>query len=103
MTKTELIQQVAEQAGVSQAQAGKIVNATFEAISKALGNGEDVRLTGFGTFRVAESKERTGRNPRTGEALQIPAQRRPAFSAGSQLVETVRGQGAKEGSGSGQA
>lgn len=98
MTKSELIQQVAQETGTSQAQAGKIVNATLDTIAKSLGSGNEVRLTGFGTFRITESKERTGRNPRTGEALQIPAQRRPAFSAGSQLVESVRG--AKGGSSS---
>jgi len=92
MTKSDLVQQVAKDTGLSQNQTSKIVNEVFDAITDALQKGEDVRITGFGTFRTAETKERTGRNPRTGEEITIPAGKRVAFTAGSGLLETVRGE-----------
>lgn len=93
LTKTDLVRTIAKDTGVSQGQAGKMLDAVLSSISDALAKGEDVRLTGFGTFKVSESKERQGRNLRTGEAMTIPARRRASFSAGSQLVEAVRGGG----------
>jgi len=92
MTKSDLIQQVAKDTGLSQNQTGKIVNEIFDAIADALQNGEDVRITGFGTFRTAETKERAGRNPRTGEEITIPASKRVSFTAGSGLLDAVRGE-----------
>lgn len=89
--KTELQQQVAEQAGLNKAQAGRAVDAVLQAISDALAKGEEVRLTGFGNFRVTETKARTGRNPRTGETINIAAGKRPAFSPGSRLKSSVSG------------
>jgi DNA-binding protein HU-beta len=89
--KTELAQQVAEQAGLSRSQANKAVDAVLDTITTSLQQGEEVRLTGFGSFRVTETKERTGRNPRTGETLNIAAGRRPTFTAGSRLKQTVGG------------
>lgn len=91
MTKTELIQSVAKETGVSRSQAGKYVDAVLSTIQGALGSGEEVRLPGFGTFRVTQTKERQGRNLRTGQPMTIPAGRRAGFSAGSQLAEAVRG------------
>lgn len=91
LSKSDLAKRVAEQMGVSQAKANQMVNMVFDSITEALGRGEEVRLTGFGTFRVSERGARMGRNPRTGEPIQIPAGRRPTFSAGSNLVSAVEG------------
>lgn len=96
--KTELQQQVAEQAGLNKAQAGRAVDAVLQAITDALSQGEEVRLTGFGNFRVTQTAARTGRNPRTGETINIAAGKRPAFSPGSRLKSAVSGNA--EGSGS---
>lgn len=89
--KTELQQQVAEEAGLNKAQAARAVDAVLDSISKALANGEEVRLTGFGNFRVTNTAARTGRNPRTGESINIAAGKRPAFSPGSRLKQAVSG------------
>jgi DNA-binding protein HU-beta len=86
MTKSELIQSVARDTGMSQSQAGKVVNAVFDTIARSLQDGQEVRLTGFGTFRTVETKERPGRNPRTGEEITIPAGRRVGFTAGTGLL-----------------
>ncbi len=95
MTKSDLIQQISKDTGLSQNQSGRIVNRVFQTIAEALQKGEEVRITGFGTFRSTETKERTGRNPRTGEEIRIPAGRRVSFSAGSALMGTVRGEESK--------
>lgn len=87
--KTELQQQVAEEAGLNKSQAGRAVDAVLAAITDALAKGEEVRLTGFGNFRVTHTAARTGRNPRTGEAINIAAGKRPAFSPGSRLKAAV--------------
>jgi DNA-binding protein HU-beta len=89
--KTELQQQVAEKAGLNKAQAARAVDAVLDSISSALAKGEEVRLTGFGNFRVTNTAARTGRNPRTGETINIPAGKRPAFSPGSRLKQSVGG------------
>jgi DNA-binding protein HU-beta len=86
MTKSELIQSVARETGLSQSQANKVVNSVFDQIARALQNGEEVRLTRFGTFRTLETKERIGRNPRTGQEITIPAGRRVSFTAGAALL-----------------
>ncbi|MBV9279070.1 MAG: HU family DNA-binding protein [Chloroflexi bacterium] len=91
MGKSELQQQVAQEAGLNKAQAGRAVDAVLHSIEDALKRGEEVRLTGFGSFRVTETKARTGRNPRTGESIDIAAGRRPAFSPGSRLKQAVGG------------
>lgn len=88
--KTELAAQVAQETGLNKSQATRALDATLNAISGALGGGDEVRLTGFGTFRVSETKARTGRNPRTGDPISIEAGRRPGFTPGSRLRESVQ-------------
>lgn len=87
--KTELQQRVAESAGLNKAQAGRAVDAVLNTITEALSKGQEVNLTGFGSFRVAETSARQGRNPRTGQPMPIKAGRRPAFRPGSRLKSAV--------------
>lgn len=89
MNKGELIDAVAEKAGVTKKEADRILSATFEVIQDAVAGGEKVTLVGFGTFEPRERKEREGRNPKSGEAMKIPATRVPAFSAGKLFKEKV--------------
>ena len=91
MNKNELIAQVAGNAGLSKADAGKAVEGTFDAITSALKSGQDVRLVGFGTFSVAHRGPSTGRNPRTGESIAIGASKQPKFKAGKALKDAVNG------------
>lgn len=89
MNKSELIDVVAGNAGVTKASAGQVVEAALDAISDALKSGDSVALVGFGTFTVRDRGARTGRNPRTGESIQIAASRVPAFKAGKALKDAV--------------
>ena len=89
MNKTELVAAVVEATGVSKKDAAAVIDATFDSIKGAMVKGDKVQLIGFGTFEVKESAARTGRNPRTGETIQIPASKRPVFSAGSALKNSV--------------
>jgi DNA-binding protein HU-beta len=89
LNKAELIGSVAEKAGMSKKDAEKAFNAVFASVSDALANGEKVQLVGFGTFEVRERAARTGRNPQTGEEIQIAASRVPAFRAGKVLKDSV--------------
>jgi len=89
LNKTELISSVAEKTDLTKKDAEKAVNAVFAAIEEALARGEKVQLVGFGTFEVRDRKERTGRNPQTGEEIVIPAAKVPAFKAGKSLKEAV--------------
>jgi len=89
ISKTDIVSSVAEQAGLTKTDAGKAVDATLAAISAALGRGEVVSLIGFGTFSVKARPARTGRNPRTKEAIDIPASNSPAFKAGKALKDAV--------------
>ena len=82
MTKTELIAAVADNTGLTKKDAEAAVSATFDAITKALTNGDKVQLMGFGTFEVKERAARTGRKPSTGETIEIPAKKSPVFKAG---------------------
>ena len=86
----DLTARVGREAGLSQAQARKAVDTVLRTIGEELARGEEVRLTGFGTFRVRQTAERMGRNVRTGEAIPIAAGRRPAFSPGARLAQQVR-------------
>lgn len=89
MNKTELINAVAEKADISKKDADVAVNAVFGAITDALAAGDKIQLVGFGTFEVRERAEKQGRNPRTGEAMTVPASKLPAFKAGKALKEAV--------------
>jgi nucleoid DNA-binding protein len=84
-----LVKEVVEQAGVTKAGASKAVDAIFDAIQHSLKKGEPVALIGFGSFKVSKRNARTGRNPRTGEAISIPETIVPTFSAGKALKEAV--------------
>lgn len=89
MNKTELISAVAEKSELTKKDAEKVVNAVFASIEEALANNEKVQLVGFGTFEVRERASRTGRNPKTGEPIEIAAAKVPAFKAGKALKEAV--------------
>ncbi|HHQ42447.1 MAG TPA: HU family DNA-binding protein [Chromatiales bacterium] len=89
MNKSELIDAVAETANLPRAAAERAVNAVFDSIRDALVKGEQVVLAGFGTFSVKERAARTGRNPQTGETIQIAAARVPSFKAGKTLKDAV--------------
>jgi len=89
MNKQELISSVADNAGLSKSDAGKACEAVFDTISNALKRGDEVRLVGFGTFSVSNRKASTGRNPRTGEPMQIKASVQPKFKAGKGLKDAV--------------
>jgi len=89
MNKSELISAIAESSGLTKADAGKALDATVSAITESLKNGEPVTLIGFGTFEVRDRSARNGRNPRTGEEIQIKASRNPAFKAGKALKGAV--------------
>ncbi|WP_262695078.1 HU family DNA-binding protein [Kordiimonas aquimaris] len=91
MNKNDLIASVADAAELSKADSGKAVDAVFDAISGALASGGDVRLVGFGTFSVANRAATKGRNPRTGEEIDIPASKQPKFKAGKGLKDAVNG------------
>lgn len=91
MTKDGLVDAVMKAAGMeTKAAAQRAVEAVFECITKTMGHGEDVAITGFGTFRVAKSAARQGRNPKTGETIQIAASVKPKFRAGKGLKEAVK-------------
>ncbi|MFC0559527.1 HU family DNA-binding protein [Halalkalibacter alkalisediminis] len=90
MNKTELVQAVAERTQLTKKDAGNAVNAVFELIAESLSKGETVQLIGFGNFEVRERAARKGRNPQTGEEIDIAATKTPAFKAGKQLKESVK-------------
>ncbi|AMK11247.1 HU family DNA-binding protein [Pseudodesulfovibrio indicus] len=90
MTKAELVAKIAEKNGTSKAQAEAAMNAILDTIQEELAAGNKLTLTGFGTFSVSERKARTGRNPRTGTALNIPACKVAQFKPGKVLKEAVR-------------
>jgi DNA-binding protein HU-beta len=91
VTKGELVDRVADTAGVSSSEAGKVLDATLQTIERELERGGEVTITGFGKFSVSQRSARTGRNPATGETIQIPASKSPRFSAGAKLKTAVRG------------
>ncbi|SHO67108.1 DNA-binding protein HU-beta [Pseudoxanthobacter soli DSM 19599] len=88
-SKNELTAAVAEKAGLTKADATKAVDAAFDAIVEALVKGDEVRIVGFGTFAVSERAASTGRDPRTGESIDIPAAKVPKFKAGKPLKDAV--------------
>jgi DNA-binding protein HU-beta len=89
VNKTELVAVVAQKAGLTKADAAKAVDGILEAVTETLTAKEEVRIAGFGTFSVAHRKATTGRNPRTGEELQIAASYLPKFKAGKTLKDSV--------------
>ena len=90
MTKADLASAVAAKTEMTKKQAEAAVNAIMKAVKDALGKGESVRIVDFGTFSVKRRKARSGRNPRTGKSLKIPAKKVPAFSPGKGLKEAVK-------------
>ncbi len=89
MKKTELIAAVAEQSGISKKDAEKALTATIDTIVNAVAAGDKVQLTGFGTFEQRQRNARTGVDPRTGNSIEIPASKVPAFKAGKAFKDTV--------------
>ena len=89
MNKSELIDSIAASADISKAAAGRAVDATIEAVKKAMKKGDMVTLVGFGTFYVGKRAARVGRNPRTGEAIKIKAAKVPKFRAGKGLKDAI--------------
>ena len=89
MNKRELINEVSKKTGITKKDAGSVLNAITEHITDALSNSEKVTLVGFGTFQVMQRKARRGRNPQTGEEIQIPAKKTPKFVPGKGLREKV--------------
>ncbi|MBT8052551.1 MAG: HU family DNA-binding protein [Xanthomonadales bacterium] len=89
MNKSELVEAIADSAGLSKADAGRALDAVVKTVTKALKKGDTVSLVGFGTFSVRHRAARTGRNPRTGETIRIKAAKNPAFKAGKALKDAV--------------
>jgi DNA-binding protein HU-beta len=89
MNKGELVDQVAHLANVTKKQADAVITATLEAIMDAVAEEDKVTLVGFGSFEARDRKAREGRNPKTGEKMEIPATKVPAFSAGKQFKDLV--------------
>ena len=89
MNKNELIAKIADDTDLSKADATRAVDAVFDTITAQLSVESEVRLVGFGTFSVSHRKATEGRNPRTGEKIQIPASKQPKFKAGKQLKDSV--------------
>jgi DNA-binding protein HU-beta len=91
VNKSELVDHVADKTGLPKTKAQEVIEAVFEGIKTTLTSGGDVRLVGFGTFSVSERAATTGRNPRTGETIDIPASKSPKFKAGKELKDAVNG------------
>ncbi len=91
MRKSDLVKVVSQKVQQPESQVGAVVNATFDAIRDGLAHGEEVAISGFGTFRVSERSAREGRNPQTGERITIPARKSPSFKPGTQLKRAVGG------------
>jgi len=87
MNKAELIQRVVKKTGLKKVDVGGLVNAMFEVIEDALKAGENVTITGFGSFKVVERKAREGRNPQTGQPIKIPAKKVVKFKPGKGLAK----------------
>ena len=90
MNKQELIGEVAERAGLTRSDASRAVETMLEVVQDTLKKGDEVRLVGFGNFSVTERKASTGRNPRTGEPMQIKASKQPKFRPGKVLKDSVQ-------------
>ena len=91
MNQTELIAAVAERAGLTRADAAKVVEALVGTVTDAMKQGEEVRITGFGTFGISERGERQGRNPQTGEAITIAASKAARFTVSKAVKDAFNG------------
>ena len=91
MNKQELIDAIAESADLSKASAGRALDATLESIRSALKKGDTISLVGFGTFCTGKREARTGRNPRTGEVIEVSEKKLPFFKVGKELKEDING------------
>jgi DNA-binding protein HU-beta len=89
MNKRELMEAIAERADVPKNEAQRYLDAFEEVVSDVLKGGDEIQITGFGKFYVREQKAREGRNPQTGEKMEIPARKVPTFSAGNSLKESI--------------
>jgi DNA-binding protein HU-beta len=89
VNKNDLVAVVAGKTGLSKADSASAVESVLDAITDALTRGDDVRLVGFGTFSITNRRATQGRNPRTGERIQIPASKQPKFKAGKSLKDSV--------------
>ena len=90
MNKTKLIDAMAEKSGLTKKDAEKALAAFIETIQEGLAAGEKIQITGFGTFEISERAARKGRNPQTGEEIDVPALHAPKFKAGKELKEAVK-------------
>lgn len=90
MTKKELVSYVAEKANLSKKDAETAVNSVFDGITEALKTDDKIQLVGFGSFEVKERAARMGKNPATGETIEIPASKSPSFKAGKALKDTIK-------------
>ena len=89
MNRSELVTKISEKSELSKKDSEKVLSAVIDSIMEALAQGDKVQLVGFGTFEVRERQERTGRDPRSGEAITIPACKSPAFKAGKAFKDIV--------------
>jgi DNA-binding protein HU-beta len=96
MNKAELIEIAAKEADISKVSAGKVLDGIIAAVVKAVSKGDTVTLVGFGTFKSAKRAARTGKNPKTGASIKIPATTVPKFSAGAGFKLAVAGKKAKK-------
>lgn len=92
MRKQDLIKEVASRSNQPESISGAVINATFDAIRDSLASGQEVTITGFGSFRITERAAREGRNPQTREKIVIPAGKSPSFRPGTQLKRAVSGE-----------
>ncbi len=91
MTKAELVDELSRVSGVPKADAEKIVETVFERMAEALANGDTIELRGFGSFHIRTRRPRTGRNPKTGATVEVPAKRAPLFRAGKEIRAILAG------------
>lgn len=89
MNKTEFVAAIAEEAGISKTDAAKAVKAFTDVVVAEMKKGEKIQLVGFGTFEVSERAARTGRNPQTGDVMEIAASKAPKFKAGKALKDAI--------------
>ena len=89
MNKTELVAAIADKTELSKKDSEKALKAFIDVVGEELKKGEKIQLVGFGTFEVAERAARTGQNPQTGKAIEIPASKAPKFKAGKALKDSV--------------